>query len=140
LLEVVRAVVEAYAAAPPAGVVVRLTAPAGKLAARFDSRLFGRALRNVLENAVRVGAGAGGEVRVAVESTPETLSVVVSDQGPGVPDRDLARIFDPYFSTHAGGTGLGLPIARRIVEEHGGRVAARNRPGGGFEVTITIPR
>ena len=51
----------------------------------------------------------------------------------------LSRIFDPYFSTHDTGTGLGLPIARRIAEEHGGSIGARNRPGGGLEVTIRIP-
>jgi signal transduction histidine kinase len=56
-----------------------------------------------------------------------------------VPPELLGRIFDPYFSTHDTGTGLGLPIARRVAEEHGGSIAARNRPGGGLEVTIRIP-
>ncbi|HEV3072801.1 MAG TPA: ATP-binding protein, partial [Thermoanaerobaculia bacterium] len=65
--------------------------------------------------------------------------VAVLDSGPGVPPELLARIFDPYFSTHDAGTGLGLPIARRIVEEHGGEIAARNRPEGGLEAVITIP-
>ncbi|HZF12313.1 MAG TPA: ATP-binding protein [Thermoanaerobaculia bacterium] len=48
-------------------------------------------------------------------------------------------IFDPYFSTHDTGTGLGLPIARRIAEEHGGGITARNRAEGGLEVAITLP-
>ncbi|HEV3072795.1 MAG TPA: ATP-binding protein, partial [Thermoanaerobaculia bacterium] len=65
--------------------------------------------------------------------------VAVLDSGPGVPPELLARIFDPYFSTHDAGTGLGLPIARRIAEEHGGEIAARNRPEGGLEAVITIP-
>ena len=64
---------------------------------------------------------------------------MVADSGPGVPEELLGRIFDPYFSTHDTGTGLGLPIASRITQEHGGQVTARNRPGGGLEVTITIP-
>jgi signal transduction histidine kinase len=56
-----------------------------------------------------------------------------------VPTELLQRIFDPYFSTHDTGTGLGLPITRRIVEEHGGTIAAKNRTGGGLEVVIMIP-
>jgi signal transduction histidine kinase len=139
LVAMVRDVVEAYAAAPPPGVAVRYSAPAGELAVRVDERLLARAVRNLLENAVRASA-RGGEVAVAVTGSATAASVVVTDEGPGVPAADLPRIFDPYFSTHAGGTGLGLPIARRIVEEHGGSIAARNRSDTGFEVTITIPR
>jgi signal transduction histidine kinase len=51
----------------------------------------------------------------------------------------LPRIFDPYFSTHESGTGLGLPIARRIAEKHGGAIKSHNRPEGGLEAVITIP-
>jgi two-component system, NtrC family, nitrogen regulation sensor histidine kinase NtrY len=51
----------------------------------------------------------------------------------------LPRIFDPYFSTHDTGTGLGLPIARRVAEEHGGSITAANVPGGGLSVEISIP-
>jgi two-component system sensor histidine kinase HupT/HoxJ len=56
-----------------------------------------------------------------------------------VPPGQLGRVLEPYFSTHATGTGLGLPIAARIAEEHGGTLVARNRPTGGFEVVVTIP-
>ncbi|HET9767735.1 MAG TPA: ATP-binding protein, partial [Thermoanaerobaculia bacterium] len=66
-------------------------------------------------------------------------AITVADRGPGVPAELLQRIFDPYFSTHDTGTGLGLPITRRIVEEHGGTIAAKNRIGGGLEVVILIP-
>ena len=65
--------------------------------------------------------------------------MVFSDSGPGVKAAFREAIFDPYFSTHDTGTGLGLPIARRIAEEHGGGIAARNRAEGGLEVTITLP-
>ena len=106
--------------------------------ARFDSRLLGRAIRNLLENAVRASARSGTvEVRVAQENGAARLWV--SDRGPGVPDELIPRIFEPYFSTHDSGTGLGLPIAKRIVEEHSGILSARNRPGGGLEVRMTLP-
>jgi len=52
---------------------------------------------------------------------------------------DMGRIFEPYFSTYDTGTGLGLPIARRIVEVHGGTISAANRPGGGLAVHIALP-
>jgi two-component system sensor histidine kinase AtoS len=69
----------------------------------------------------------------------QTARIAVLDSGPGVKADLLPRIFDPYFSTHDTGTGLGLPIARRIAEEHGGDMTARNRPEGGLEVTVTLP-
>ena len=80
-------------------------------------------------------------MRVTVESagTDGALAVTVADRGPGVSDADLERIFEPYFSTSSGGTGLGLPIARRIVHEHGGAITAIRRPRGGLSVRIVLP-
>ncbi|HEX5758510.1 MAG TPA: ATP-binding protein, partial [Thermoanaerobaculia bacterium] len=137
LAAAVAELVEGYRAAPPEGVAVELAVD-GPLPARFDARLLGRAVRNLLENALRASA-AGGRVSVRVEGDGSEARIVVADTGPGVPPEVLPRIFDPYFSTHDTGTGLGLPIARRIAEEHGGDLTARNRPEGGLEVTITLP-
>ena len=58
---------------------------------------------------------------------------------PGVPADILPRLFDPYFSAKSGGTGLGLAIAKKIVEEHGGTIAAENRAEGGFRVRFDLP-
>ncbi|HEY2736959.1 MAG TPA: ATP-binding protein, partial [Thermoanaerobaculia bacterium] len=130
--------VEAYRAAPPNGVRVELETN-GPVEARFDAKLLGRAVRNLLENALRAAAAGGGEVLVRVDRENGYARIAVEDNGPGVRPENLLRIFDPYFSTHDTGTGLGLPIARRVVEEHGGHIAARNREGGGLEVVITLP-
>lgn len=130
--------VESYQAAPPPGITVTFDRPPEPVDARFDARLLGRAVRNLLENAVRASAG-GGEVAVHLERGKKEAKITVTDTGPGVDPGLLGRIFDPYFSTHDTGTGLGLPISRRIVEEHGGTITARNRPTGGLEVEMTIP-
>ncbi|HEV8630808.1 MAG TPA: ATP-binding protein, partial [Thermoanaerobaculia bacterium] len=138
LAAAVREVVETYRIASPAGVVLRFSAAPETLPARFDARLLRRAVRNLIENALRASAGRG-EVEVRVEQRDGEAAIVVADRGSGVPVDLLQRIFDPYFSTHDSGTGLGLPITRRIVEEHGGAITARNRSGGGLEVVIMIP-
>ena len=150
LTAAVAGLVEGYRAAPPRGVRVELETPSGPIEARFDGKLLLRAVRNLIENALRASAG-GGRVVVRVErdagagatgaggAAGPSARIAVLDSGPGVPPELLARIFDPYFSTHDTGTGLGLPIARRIAEEHGGEIAARNRPEGGLEAVITIP-
>jgi len=138
LAEAMEELVEPYRAAPPAGVDVRFEALPAEIEARFDRRLLSRAVRNLLENALRA-TSEGGQVMLRVEATNGVGRISVLDEGPGVPPELLARIFDPYFSTHDTGTGLGLPIARRVAEEHGGAIAARNRGERGLEVTVTLP-
>ncbi|HEX5715531.1 MAG TPA: ATP-binding protein [Thermoanaerobaculia bacterium] len=137
LTSAIAELVEGYLAAPPEGVSVELETN-GPIPARFDAKLLGRAVRNLLENAMRASAG-GGRVTIKVERDDGLARISVLDEGPGVRPENLPRIFDPYFSTHDTGTGLGLPIARRVAEEHGGSITARNRVEGGLEVVITLP-
>ena len=142
LAAAVREVVDGYRHPSPDGVNVVFESEVDAEAAQlpFDRRLVQRAVRNLLENALSASAG-GGEVRVTVAPADGdgALSVTVDDRGRGVSDTDLERIFEPYFSTSSGGTGLGLPIARRIVEEHGGTIAATRRAEGGLSVRIVLP-
>ncbi len=138
LRTVVADVVEAYRAAPPPGIELVYEEPSEPLPASCDPRLLGRALRNLIENAIRVSAG-GGRVEVRLEQGDGKVVLRVLDEGPGVPPDLIQRVLEPYFSTASGGTGLGLPIARRVAEEHGGRLEVRNRQPRGFEVAITIP-
>jgi len=138
LTRCVRDLVTGYQMAPPSGVTIALQTPETDLALSFDQALLTRALRNLLENAVRAVAD-GGSVEVTLEAEGDQAVLVVADDGPGVDGVLLAKIFDPYFSTHDTGTGLGLPIARRIIEEHGGEIRARNRSDGGLAVRVTLP-
>jgi signal transduction histidine kinase len=132
--------VEPYLSAPPAGVTVEFEAHPAEIEARFDRKLLGRAVRNLLENALRASAERGGRVSVAVERLDgEAARIVVGDRGPGVAPADLVRIFDPYFSTHDTGTGLGLPIAQRIIAEHGGDIRYEDAPAGGAAFVFTLP-
>jgi len=138
LTDAVREVVDSYRAAPPKGIAITLESSAEVCTLPLDRRLFGRALRNLLENALRASAD-GGEVEVAVRKQPHEIVLTVSDRGPGVNDETLAHMFDPYFSADSDGTGLGLPISRSIIEQHDGTLTAENRSGGGLRATIRLP-
>jgi signal transduction histidine kinase len=100
-------------------------------------------IQQVLHNLIRNGieaVGGRGTIRIAAERPAGGgMSVTVSDDGPGIRPEDLARIFEPYFTTKAAGTGLGLAIAERIVKEHGGRLEARSEPGHGATFTLWLP-
>jgi signal transduction histidine kinase len=101
-------------------------------------------LRNLLDNAVR-HTPTGGCVTLAARETPGGVELRVTDTGPGLPDTDLARIFDRFYRTDEsrrrdeGGSGLGLAIARSIVLEHGGQIRAESEPGRGLTVIVTLP-
>lgn len=106
--------------------------------------LLWRALENVMRNAVK-HSPEGGTVEVKVAAAdPGTVHISVEDRGPGVFEGDLAAIFEPFFRSNAStnnvdGHGLGLAIARRVVEAHGGAITASNRDGGGLSVVVELP-
>ena len=106
-----------------------------------DERLLRRALRNLLENARRYGAG---EIEVFVEREGSSARLRVCDRGPGVPEGYRERIFEAFFRLpgHAereGGVGLGLSLVKQIAERHGGSVRCEARDGGGSCFVITLP-
>nr|WP_229257225.1 ATP-binding protein [Duganella callida] len=105
--------------------------------------LLGRAIENVVRNAIK-HSPEGGTVQLQARSLPDTgqLSIRVLDHGPGVAPADLETIFQPFFrsiNASAEGHGLGLAIARHVVEAHGGSIKASNRPGGGLCVDMVLP-
>lgn len=117
-----------------------LDAPPG-LKARIRPRAMRRVLRNVIENALRYG----GNAAVAARHDAQTVVITVTDDGPGIPEAELERVFEPFYrleqsrSRDTGGSGLGLSIARTIVQAHGGRITLANRAGGGLRVRIELP-
>jgi signal transduction histidine kinase len=100
-----------------------------------------RALRNLIENAVAYGARA----RVGLATTGTALRVVIEDDGPGIPEADFERVFQPFVrleesrSPETGGIGLGMAIARSIVRGHGGEIELENLAAGGLRVTVRLP-
>ncbi len=102
-----------------------------------DPGLLQLALENLLRNASQVSPEEG-EIRVTVSTLADETLVAVDDQGPGVAPADRKRIFEPFFTTRASGTGLGLPIVKRIVQAHGGELRVGDSPFGGarFEMIL----
>jgi len=100
-----------------------------------------RALANLVDNAV----GYGGCARVALEQTPSDLWITIDDDGPGIPDADMPHVFEPFHRLDAsrnrgtGGVGLGLTIARQVIEREGGSLHLFNRLGGGLRAEIRLP-
>jgi signal transduction histidine kinase len=81
----------------------------------------------------------GGRIDVTVRAAAASVVLAVADTGVGMDQEALERAFEPYFSTKATGTGLGLPIARRNVELNGGKIAVESARGKGTTVTVTLP-
>lgn len=130
--------------ADAADVVLRADLPTIELEVRLDASLFKQALLNLLINAVHAletnPEGRPRELLVRLTASLDDVSVHVIDTGPGVPEDMRERIFHPYVSGAPGGTGLGLPTTRRIVEEHGGRIELEVLEGRGSDFTIILPR
>jgi signal transduction histidine kinase len=106
-----------------------------------DGALLRRLVRNLLENA-RVHAGGATDVRV--EEQGDWARITIEDAGPGVPEADRERIFEPFYradsAVRGSGSGLGLAIVRQIAQAHRGRVEYASREGGGSRFTVTLPR
>ena len=119
--------------------------------ARIDAKLVKQALLNLMLNATQAMAASGAkdpsrprELMLRTETRREadghpSVVVHVTDTGPGIAPETLARIFDPYFTTRAGGSGLGLPTARRLVEAHGGRIDVWSEIGKGSDFAVVLP-
>ncbi len=133
-------VVEPYRAGLPAGVTLAVDVPADLPAFEVDRSLLGRALTNVIENALHAMPGGGAlELSGRLSADGRAVTLQIRDSGVGMDAAALARIFEPYFSTKAVGTGLGLTIAKRNVELHGGAIAVESAPGRGTVVRVEIP-
>ena len=120
------------------GVTVGANLPPQAVWIHADPNHLRQILINLLNNA-KEAAGTAGQVEVTVETREGQLDIIVHDSGPGVPLADRDRIFAPFYTTKELGTGLGLPLVKRLVEESNGTIACDNAPQGGAKFTLTFP-
>jgi two-component system, NtrC family, nitrogen regulation sensor histidine kinase NtrY len=110
-----------------------------------DEALLRQALLNLARNGVQASEGLSAHPRVIMSGTIEELAgkkwqrICVADNGAGIPEADLQKIFLPFFTTKSEGTGLGLAVVQKVALQHGGSIEARNRTGGGAEFLLWLP-
>jgi signal transduction histidine kinase len=101
-----------------------------------------RAIRNLIDNAIKYGKKAS----VAIKPTVKSIEITIDDEGPGIPEQELSRVFEPFYrveksrSLETGGVGMGLAIALSAVQAHGGELILSNRSAGGLHASIVLPR
>jgi signal transduction histidine kinase len=110
-----------------------------------DEALLRQALLNLARNGAQASEGVSEKPCVTISGTIEELGgkkwqrICVADNGPGIPEADLQKIFLPFFTTKSEGTGLGLAVVQKVALQHGGSIEARNRTGGGAEFLLWLP-
>jgi signal transduction histidine kinase len=118
------------------GIQVRIAGDSLTVAA--DAELLRIAFQNLMLNAAQAMSGTG-TIDVTVRARDGRCEVLVRDAGPGIPSETRDRIFEPFFTTKHRGSGLGLPIARRVVDLHGGDITVTTPADGGTEVRVSLP-
>ena len=124
--------------AEAAGVVLRTAVPESPVPAHVDGKLLKQAVLNLMLNAVQAMA-RGGELLMRLSGGRSQAVLEVIDTGPGIAPEKLPKVFQVYFSTKPGGSGLGLPTTRRIIREHGGDIRVESALGKGTRFVITLP-
>lgn len=141
--DLIKSALEPFEAAEEKQIEFDLTAMSCAFTVSADRDFMTQVLTNIFQNAVQAMNGAG-KISVACAAAEENgfVCVKIADTGGGIAPENLDKIFDPFFTTKdiGQGTGLGLSVSSRIVEEHGGRLEAANNPHGGATFTIFLPR
>jgi signal transduction histidine kinase len=119
-------------------VQLRLQKPDGPVTVELDSRLIKQAVLNLMINGLQAMTD-GGELILRLQSERDEARIDVIDTGPGIAPETVAKIFEAYYTTKRGGTGLGLAMAKRIAEEHGGRLTVASERGKGSDFAIILP-
>jgi signal transduction histidine kinase len=102
-----------------------------------DSSIRG-ALMNLILNAIEA-MPEGGTLSIAVNQTGELVRLEIADTGPGIDEEKAKKIFEPFFTTKAQGLGLGMPYAKRVIDQHNGTISLSSRPEEGTTISITLP-
>lgn len=125
------------------GRTVTIDAPDDLPPVEVDYMMIDQVLANIIENALRY-TPSGSPIEITVSTSAREMVLAVADRGPGIPVRDLERIFDKFYrvlgtARETGGTGVGLAVCRGLIEAHGGRIWAENRPDDGAIFRFTLP-
>ena len=137
--DVIREVVDLISlGAKDLGVDIRLDLQGNGSDFTFDARQFKEVLLNLSQNAIKA-MREGGQLKINSRAKDQNVIIQISDTGEGIPEKNIEKIFTPFFSTKEGGMGLGLPIVQRIIESHGGKISCSSTVGEGTTFEIILP-
>jgi signal transduction histidine kinase len=122
------------------GIQITLELPEKSPCITVDPNSIKQVLINLVRNALEAIGKEPGVVMIALEDHGQSVMLKIKDTGPGIPAHDLSRIFNPYFTTKQNGTGLGLPISKRIIEELGGQMTVQTEEGKGTTFFLRLPK
>lgn len=143
LVPIIRDVAATFAQRPP-GVAVLASSP--DIPVDIDVERLRMVLRNLIGNAVKYSLADSRAIEICTRQNGDRVLIRVTDDGPGIPDGDLSNLFEPFFrvdrsrSKTTGGYGLGLAIAKRVIEAHGGTISAGNNATRGATFTVSLPK
>lgn len=110
------------------------------MSATVDGIRIKQVVANIIKNAVEAAPPGAGRVDIRLSGEDGFIILAVEDNGEGMPPEDLGKVFQPFYTTKAQGTGLGMPIVKRLVELHGGDVRMVSESGKGTVVSVRLPR
>ena len=119
-------------------VEVRLSLGQQPAYAMVDESSMRGALMNLILNAIEA-MSEGGTLHIAIDQTDEMLRLEITDTGPGIGEEEAKKIFEPFYTTKAQGLGLGMPYAKRIIDQHGGTLSLNSHRGEGTTISVTLP-
>jgi signal transduction histidine kinase len=143
LVPILREAAESFHNRPPG---IHVLSESSEIPVDIDAEKVRTVLRNLLENAIKYSLPNSDAIEVFAAQNGEHVVIRVTDDGPGIPDRDMPALFEPFFrvdrsrSKKTGGYGLGLSISKRIVEAHGGTIVAENNANRGASFVVTLPK
>jgi signal transduction histidine kinase len=106
---------------------------------KTDPEQMSRVFANIISNAVQAMNGKTGELNISTEADDSYISIMFQDNGCGIPEENMEKIFEPLFTTKPKGIGLGLAISKRLVEENGGKIEVKSQIGQGTTFTVKLP-